>query len=85
MLLCGKSPLKQNTSLIHLHVLLYNATKQMFMCQRFAVFVIKQKYVILIFIYCFVTLFNKNILSTALYFPVILEGQFSSYLILSIL
>jgi hypothetical protein len=47
MLLCGNDVLKQKT--IHsslacyVHVLLYNATEQMFMCLRFAAFVFKER------------------------------------------
>lgn len=67
MLLCANSTLNKKTvhlsAACYVHVPLYNVVKQMFTYQRFVEFVIKQRWVkilILVFIYCFVTLFNKN-------------------------
>jgi hypothetical protein len=59
----------------------------MFTCLSFAAFVIKHRQVmILICMYCFVTLFNKNVLlSTTLDHPVILDGKISSLFIIYII
>jgi hypothetical protein len=63
------------------HVILQNAVKDVYMLD-FAALANKQRYImVLIFIRCLVTFFNKDMLFkklAAIEFPVILDGQFSS-------